>query len=403
MGGSFTEPHNRLPGYPLLLALFGGAEAAQNRYLFFFQLVVHCLGAGLLAAMLKRLGVSVVLCAAFCAVLLLPPFVDTAAFVLTESVTGFLLAGLLYCVVRWLLLGAPAYAWLAALLGAAVFMVKPVYMLLAPCLAATLYLTRPRKASLPWALCLATPSFLACALIVGINYKAFDYAGLTPKTGFMLFTRTLTFLEEIPDRDSEVREVLIRNRDRSLTVRGSSHTATQFMWEGGLRELLETTGKSKAALSQDMLQLNLRLIAAAPLEYAATVGRSITDLWFPAATRVSFFGSRYLQLAWALLHLSIVAMYFSALAYGLARLIVLVAGRPSLLASPGLHPSTGLVEFLLHVTIWYTCIVSAAVEVGEPRYMRPVLPLVAAATVLFVVRWMDLRRAQRSTSSSSMA
>ncbi len=395
----FREPHYRLPGYPLILALFGGADAAQNRYLFYFQLLTHAAGIALLAAVLKRLGAARKLRATFVALMILPPFVETAAFVLTESFSGFLLASLLYCLVRWLLDRSTMHASLAALLAALVFLVRPAYLLLGPVLAAILYLTRRGHLSLRSALGFAVPSILTCALLVGINYSAFSYAGLTPKAGFMLFTRTLTFLERIPDSRSDVREILIRNRDSSLTLRGSSHSATHFMWEGGLDELLAKSQKPKIELSQDMLRLNLHLIASAPLNYAVVVGRSMAESWFPSATQVSFFGNHYVQLAWALLHFCLVGLYFLALAFGLARGGLFLANRSDLLASPSLHPCTGLVEILLHTTIWYTCLVSAAVEVGDPRYLRPVLPAAAVVTVLFLVRWNDLRNSVAATGS----
>jgi len=401
--GSFSEPHYRLPGYPLLLALLGGSDVIASRSLFFFQLITHVVGIGLLASVLKRLGVRRPLRALFAGLMLLPPFVDSAAFILTESFTGFLLAGFFYCLVRWLLDRAPKDAWIAGCFAAAVFLVRPVYLLLAAFLVGILYLTRGRRPSLHAAIGLATPSILACAVIIGINYAAFGYGGLTPKTGFMLFTRTLTFLERIPDSEADVREVLIRSRDRSLTVRGSSHTGTQFLWEGGMAELVATTGKSRTALSRDMLRLNVKLIAGEPLQYAAVVARSVSDLWFPSATRLSFFGNPYLQLGWAILHLILVALYFFALAGAAARMFVLTARGTEVLPvpSPSLHLSSGAVEALLHATIWYTCLVSAAVEVGEPRYMRPVLPLAAATVALFLVRWQDLRQRRRFQVSES--
>ncbi len=389
--GGFNEPHNRLPGYPLILALFGGPNALQNRYLFYFQLVTHALGSGLLAAVLSRLGVSRALCTLFMLVMLLPQFVDSAAFILTESVTGVILAALLYALVCWILGGNVAHAWLASFLAAAAFLLRPAYLLLAPCLAVALYFTRPRRLSFRFVMAFAAPSALACAVLIAVNQRAFAYVGLTPKAGFMLFTRTLTFLERIPDSHSDVREVLIRNRDRSLTVRGSSHTATQFMWEGGLAELLRTTGQSKPELSNDMLRLNVGLIAKEPLQYSAVVIRSIGDMWLPSASRVSFFDRRVLQLVWALLHMALVSLYCVALAFGIARLAIGSAGRSNLLQSPSLNRNSGTVELLLHVAVWYTCFVSAALEVGDPRYLKPVLPLAAAAAVLFLVRWNDLR------------
>jgi 4-amino-4-deoxy-L-arabinose transferase-like glycosyltransferase len=398
--GTWTEPHDRTPGYPLILAAFDTRTGSPNRSLFYFQLLLHAATVGLLTLVLKRLGATAALSMAFAMLLLLPPFVDGAAYVLTECFTGFLLAGMTYSLVRWLLDRTPAFVWLAGLFGAAAFLARPVYLLLGPATAVVLWVNVGRKHRLRMALALTLPSLLVCASLISINYAKFSYAGLTPKVGFMLFTRTLHFLERIPDNQAEIREVLIRHRDRSMAQRGSSHTGTQFMWDGGQRELLRTTGKSKAELSKEMLKLNLKLIASAPLQYLLIVVQSIAGTWFPPATYLASFGSRAAQLVWSALHFVLIAFYGISLCYFVTALAVRVAGHPLLSGSPSLQPCTTLVESFLHLCIWYTVILSSMIEVGEPRYMRPVSPMLVLAVFLFLLRWEDLRRQDKRLPSA---
>lgn len=390
--GTWTEPHDRLPGYPLLLLAFTGARAEPSRSLFYVQLLMHAAAAGLFALALRRLGGRPAACVALALVLLLPPFVDVAAFIQTECFAGFLLAGMAYSLVRWLVDRLVAFAWLAGLFAAMAFLVRPVYLLLGPATAILVLFASGRKRRLQAAAALALPSLLFCGGFVGVNYAKFGYLGLTPKSGFMLFTRTLDVLERIPDDHAQLRELLIRNRDRSLTKRDSSHTGTQFMWEGGLDELVSTTGKSKAQLAPEMLKVNLGLIRGAPLHYLHTVAGTTVECWFPSPTALSELGLPILHLVWVVMQFTLLALYALALCYSVAMLVIRAAGNSDLLRAPGLHPATAAVEAFGHLSLWYTAVFSSMVEVGDPRYLRPALPLLVLVVFLFVIRFRALRR-----------
>lgn len=393
VNGNWTEPHDRLLGYPLLLIAFGAGTGAPDRSLFYFQVLAHAGGVLLLTSALRRLRVSAGLCVAFAVLLLMPPFVDEAGMILTECLTGVLLACMIYCLVRSQTDHSLTSLWMAGLFAGCAFLFRPVYLLLGTATIGVWLVIGNARATLRAAVPLIAPSLLIFSAVVAVHYASFGYLGLTPKSGFMLFTRTLNVLERIPEDQTEIRELLIRHRDRRLTERGSSHTGVTFMWgsEGALNELLHTTGKPATQLSQEMLTLNLNLVARAPLEYLSVVAHDVIDSWFPSASPLSFFGSRVVQLMWAALHFAIVLLYAISMCYFVTSLVVKAAGRSVLTASPSLHPAAGVVEAALHLSVWYTCVLSSMVEVGQPRYMLPVLPLALMAIVFFVSRWKGLR------------
>lgn len=416
-GESWTAPHDRMPGYPLLLAALGIKNGdhtnISNRLLFLFQLSAHAVSAVLLALALHRLMAGRGLVAMFFVLLLLPPFAEAAAMMLTECITGMLLAAMTYSLVRWLDLQTAhqfrrshVFAWMVGLSGATAFLIRPVYLFLGVSAAVmTLVAASLRKQGAaggkPEALvtlaAFSIPSFIILVICISLNIIMFNYYGLTPKAGFMLFTRTLPFLERIPDDQAKIRELLIRNRDRSLVRRGSSHTGTQFMWDGGLKDLIGVTGKSEVELSGEMLKMNINLIRTAPLEYASVVVRSVAVSWFPPTTPLAFFGKRAVQLLWVLMHIILMALYFICLSYFVTAAVVdITTGRLLLSGSPSLHPHVFLVECFTHIAIWYTAILSSIVEVGDPRYMRPVWPLVVMAVVLFLARIGHLRTVRKS-------
>src|SRR5262249_19158229 len=158
-----------------------------------------------------------------------------------------------------------------------------------------------------------------------------------------------------------LRELLIRHRDRSMIERDSSHRGVSFMWgkDGALNDLLKTTGTPATQLSQQMFNINLGLITHAPLEYLTVVVNDVVDSWFPGATPLAFFGSRVVQLVWTAVHFGLVTLYALSFCSFITALMLLTAGRSELVAvSLSLQPAVHLVEAALHLSIWYTCILS---------------------------------------------
>src|SRR5262249_46456976 len=203
--------------------------------------------------------------------------------------------------------------WLsiAGLCSGAAFLFRPVYLLLGTALAGFWIVGNARKSIVRTVVPLITPSFLIFVTVVAVQYSRFGYLCLTPKSAFMLFTRTVNVLERIPDDQADLRELLIRHRDRSMIERDSSHRGVSFMWgkDGALNDLLQTTGTPATQLSQQMFNINLGLITHAPLEYLTVVVNDVVDSWFPGATPLAFFGSRVVQLVWTAVHFGLVTLY----------------------------------------------------------------------------------------------
>ena len=405
---TLMEPSNRLPGYPLLLALFGARVRQSVPGLFPFQLVLHGLTIWLVVLCCQRLQLSKRWYVPAALLLCLPPYVEAAALILTECLCSLLLLGMLYGLICWRQSNHWGYAVLSGLCGALAFMTRPVFLFLAPALALLTLIAVYRRhhteqqqrfkkwlatASAVWA-----PSVATLFILFGINLALFNYAGLTPKAGFMLSTRTLRSLERLPDEHSQYREILIKARNDSMVARNSSHTGTQFMWDSGLIELMRITGKSKTELSGEILALNLKLIASAPLDYLSMSVQGMVNSWFPFNTPFASFGSRGLQFLWTALHFAVIALYALALCYFFTTGLEWLRGNRALAEAAA--PGTLLIEAWLHFSIWYTCILSSLLEVGDPRYMRPVFPLVLLAVVIFVMR---LQRRTAPEPSVSLA
>lgn len=401
--------HDRTPGYPLLLALTGAAPQ-PSRALFFVSLLLHCASVWLLAIVLRAHGVHPRWLIVFCCLLLLPPYVEPAAQVMTETLAQFTLAAGFASLVLWLqsrrsvLLVASVVAFGYAALT------RPAYQALTAALAGALLvlaaalphaaLRMPRAAATGAAL--VAGSLLLVGTVASVNYARFGYFGLTPSLGLHLSTKTMGFVERLPDEYASVREILVRERDVQLTERGGTHTGTQTIWS--VRpELAAATGlTSRPALSRYLLKMNLTLIRRAPLEYLQEVARSMALYWFPASGGLASMDSSLLRALWWGLHLLLVCVFFGE--------IVVLTGAAAFAASA--HgwswmretvASTGeragqLVSYgLAAAIVFYTMLLSCAIDIGEARQRRSTDALIIFMCFLGIHLWAvlagDVRRA----------
>jgi hypothetical protein len=370
--------HDRAPGYPLLLVLTGSVHD-PHRVLFIASLILHFASIWLLAAALGSAGAGPQLLLIFGIVLLLPPFVEPAAHMMTENLAQFTLAAGTSC----LLLGLAhrRNAWLAAasLAFAYAALTRPIYqvlpLVLSACLLACAWLTS--RLTLGDAVKATGTLVLGSTVLLGglswINSVKFGYFGLVPTAGIHLSTKTMGFVERLPERYAPVREILIRERDRQLVKRGGAHTGTQAIWSAR-PEVMAATGLTQGELSGFLLRMNLTLIAAAPIEYLREVARSIADYWFPAAGRLASMNSSFLRWLWASLHAAVIVLF-------VAQIVVLVgvgiyrgAFRGRLLATGPAFDVTNL-QVIAYVVaaaiVFYTMLLSCFLDIGEVRHRRP--------------------------------
>lgn len=387
--GQLDELHLRTWGYPLLLLATGSGEI-PTRFLFFASLALHLLCIWLLAWLLRESRVHAGLMWLFVVLLLLPPFVEPAVFVMTETLTSFLMVvgvvGTAFGIVRrkkwWLVLAGVGWAYAG--------LVHPTFQALSlfvvGCLVVSWF-------AVPWMQLqrrtLATSSLIFVALfglLIGgallKNRVSFGYVGLTPFTGLALSTKTVRVVEQLPEEYAAVRGALVAARDADLIAPGSSHMALSYIWRAH-DEISQITGLKGVELSQYLVKLNLTLIKAAPLSYLQEVFLTAAAFWSPSSGQgVASMGSNLAHGFWALLDLGLIILFFAQLLLVgggtiLARVRRLVAApaTPDTLGGRWLQ-LRALGYTLALSAVAYTTLINAFFGPGMTRYRAPVMPLV---------------------------
>lgn len=390
--------HDRSPGYPLLLRVVGA-----GRLLFAVSLALHLASVGLLAMLLGRAGLPVRLRVAFCTIALLPPYVEPAAHVMTENLAQFALcAGLAGLVLGWL----NGRLWLVGLGGLAfgyAALTRPTYQALPVLLAAGIAAIAAvrRDHSLPWKRVAMTAGMLGLGVIVMLgpvvwtNAARFGYPGLVPTVGLHLSTKTMGFVERLPPEYASVREIFVRERDRQLTRRGGTHTATQTIWSVR-EELTEATGLRGPDLSRYLVRMNLTLIRLAPLEYVNEVARSLATYWFPAAGALADMNATTLRVLWIILHFSVLTVFFTELTLiaGVSLLWVTrrAAGWRERVPDIAITSAQAAMFLMAGAIVFYTMVLSCVMDIGEARQRRPTDLLILFMSALAGWTWIQTAR-----------
>lgn len=299
--GSLERLWGRTAGYPILLLATGSAPE-PGWPLIAAQLVLHGLAVIALAVFLSRVGVPPMPIALFAGIALSPPFVEHAAFVLSESLTSTLLVVGAVAWLRYLVDGRRAVLALAAVALGTVGLSHPLYVPAAPILA-TVALTGAALRPFPRALfrrAVAGGAVVCAALVIVVtsvsayNRAHFGFTGLSPLLGLTLSHKTPRLLETLPSDYDGVREILIRHRDADLVDPRGDHLGYAYVYRA-IPELEQATGLRGAELSGYLVRMNLALIARHPMEYLDEVGRSL--LWYasPGVTSAGGFGSTALR------------------------------------------------------------------------------------------------------------
>jgi len=381
--------HYRPPGYPLLLLLTASSEA-PSRTLFFLSLLLHFASIWILASVLYATGLTEMMLSLFSIILLLPPYVEHAAYVMTENLAGFLLAVSFGSFVLWSHCGKTIWLFISALAIGYAGLTRPTYQALAFAMTASLFaISVPsgwspviRKHTLKASVILICASMLLIAGYGFLNFLKFGHFGLSlivPVDSATLSTRTVRIVERLPDEYAPVREALIKARDAALVERGSQHTGYGYISSPGvIQELADITGLQGSQLAKYLLRINLLLIRKAPLEYLSDVSSAFTGYWFPASTAVANMNSRFLQLLWGSIHFCLMAIFALTL-------VVFVGGLPHMLAYKrfaarsdsallnelALSQLQSSVYILAGTIVLYTALISSFCETGQPRYRVP--------------------------------
>ena len=410
--GRLDTLHFRTPGYPWLLVVTGSAYTPTHRLLV-VSLALHAACVWLIALLMSRAGAGARWVIGLTVILLLPPYVEPAAYVMTENLAQVTLVAGLVPLVLWFTGRRRSLLVAASVAVAAAALVRPAYQLLAPALCVALLVlpaasraVGPLRGAARRAALAVLAGWIAivggAALLNGIRFGVF---GLSPSTGFHLSTKTMGLVERLPDEYAEVREILIRERDAQLVKRGGTHTPTQTIW-GARAELERATGRTGAQLSAYLVRMNLELIRRAPVEYLQEVARSAAVYWFPAAGRLAAMGSDALRWLWTLLH-GVVVIGFAVEVVVLAGVWVFVATLPRIAgkAVPAFDlPAVAVLAYGLSATmVFYTMALSCLVDIGEPRQRRPTDVLIVFMCLLGAFVWRRLAAGAAASPGQSRA
>ena len=343
--GGLSRVWSRPPGYPLLLVATGSAPT-PGRTLYATQLALHLVAVGLLWIALGRAGARPALRTAFAALALLPPFVEHAAFTLTESLAQLQLVLGIAGTFVWIRGGGAGWLVAACLAVGSALLVHPTYAVASPTLAlgiAALCLlpcTAPnlRSRILRASMALIVAFGVGSGGFLVHNAARFGYVGVSPMLGIVLSHKTGRVLERIPEEHAAVREILIRARNELLVRRDGDHLAYAYVFQA-LPALRRETGLDDVALDRLLTRLQLGLIARSPLEYGDEVGRSLLWYFSPGVSDFAAFGSGALKGLWHLVRAGVLALFAGTLALlaGPAWLL-LAARRREGAAAPPLPP-----------------------------------------------------------------
>jgi hypothetical protein len=339
----------------------------------------------------------------FCVILLLPPFVEPAAYVLSENLAEAMLVAGFVSFALWALNGGSILIVAAGLAIGWAALTRPTFQLLAPTMAASLAMAKLLLPGLPasWRDVARAGAGLVAAtllLVVGysyVNYRNVGYFGLSAKFGLTLSTKTARVLERLPDEYGPVKEILIRARDAEM-VSSSEHTPVDYIWRA-VPSLAAVTGFDDVHLSDYMVRINLILIKKAPLTYLQEVVWAFGSYWMPSSSEIANFHSRRLQALWAMVHFCLI----SAWAVNLILLVgavtyirrSLVAARPHFRLSveaARVISSQGLTYAVAGVVVGYTAAISCVIQIGLARYRVPTDGLIVFMLFTGLALWSNL-------------
>jgi hypothetical protein len=389
----------RTPGYPLLLLLTGSSQS-PSRTLFFVSLLMHFASVWLLASILSRAGIPQMMLYIFGFILLLPPYVEPAGYVLSENLTEAMLVTGFVTFVFWILQNRTTWIFISGLTIGYAALTRPTYQLLAFAMAGYILVANFLFHSiLKWKDVIKGSVILVCGSIVitagyaFVNYRSVGYFGATPQLGFALTQKTLRVVERLPDEYAAIRETLIRARNSAL-VSGADHTGDSYI-DGTVPELIKVTGLDRAHLSNTLLRINLLLILKAPAHYFQEVVWAFGSYWFPSSGELANLNSRAVQLLWAVINFLLIGGFAFNLIILVAAAISIckrfvILGDPRPVGELRSIQLQGLLYGLAGTIVLYSAVLICLVQTGLPRYRVPTDGLIVFMLFLGTHLWRRL-------------
>lgn len=400
---------DRPPGYPLFLVLHGVAET-PNRVLFYTQIAMCLVAVFLVAAELRKHGISFKFIIPFVIVALLPYSVEAATYVMSEVLAQFLLAVGMVCLSAWLRTGR---WWLIITASLALSMsgiARPTYQVISVALCGLLlfFALLPALRVIRKRLVIGSVGLVASwGLIIGgllfHNHRTFDFFGLTPYFGYNLSTRTATVLNRLPGEYSEVREILIHYRNQAY-VETENADHYMYIWRA-VDDIEAAIGLDHIKSSKYMGKLNMLLIRKAPLFYLMEVANAAAKYWLPAVNIMAKMDSRLLQAIWGAIHFLTVGLLWILSAGGIGLLLMtLRIRRPYVIQyRDGESEFQNRLRWVFLATIAvllvYNLLISCLFEVGNPRYRQPTDLLMLAAIAILAQMLTSFRITHSTTEA----
>jgi len=401
------QSSERTPGYPILLLLTASSES-PNRRLFYVSLLLHFASIWLLDSVLWRAGSGATQLTLFSLVLLLPPFVEPAAYVLTETLTQAMLVVAFISLVFWHLNKKLICIVVSAASIGYAALTRPTYQVLALAVVGWLVTSyflgfggpsRWRDV-LKGSLIMIFGSILIVGGYAYFNYRNFGYFGITYKLGISLTQKTVHVLERLPDEYKTIREVLIRARNANLLESGGISLGYISNVEPAL---ITITGFNPPQLANYMLKLNLLLIKKAPLSYVREVVWAFGSYWFPSSAALANFDSRWIQFLWGVLHCFVMATFaytlivlFAAASYARKCKRFVKQLNTVLTSERRLICFQAFCYGLAGTVVIYTAAISCLIDAGDPRHRVPTDVMIVFMVFLGTQLWrrlLDLSKA----------
>ena len=394
-----SQLHYRTPGYPLLLVLTGANQSPRT--LFFVSMMLHFAAIWLLGVVLYRAAMSEMQLKLFSFILLLPPYVEPAGYILSENLTETMLVAAVVSFIFWYLSKRLIWSLLSAGSIGGVALTRPTYQVLAIAVAGWLTITcfLLPSASLKLKdvakviLVLVLGSVVTVGSYAYFNYRSFGYFGITPILGFSLSQKTVHLIERLPEEYAPVREILIKWRNAEWLTSGG--TAVGYIAKA-IPELESKTGLDWPRLSNHILRLNLILIQNAPLNYLLEVIRAFASYCFPSSRELANFGSRSIQFAWAILHFGILGAFVSNLVLLIGAIAYIKKGNMCRQSNNAFIREDTVIHFqafsygLAGAIVLYTAAISCLVDAGDPRHRVPTDILIVFMLFLGSQLWLRL-------------
>ena len=323
-----------------------------------------------------------------------PPFVEWAAQMSTEMLSEFLVVLAFVLLVAWL-----ATRWTAMLAGYAVAMVwaaftRPTFqtatLLVAGFIFACHYfglLRMPlRRLIVSLAVTVAT-SLCSLGAYSMVNYVKFGYFGTSILPAYVLTLKVVGVLEFLPDREAEVREILVRRRNALMVDPSSDHTGQNYIFRA-LPELTALFHGDKVQALKKVQELSIELIKAKPMSYLNECTRAIGGYWLPNDGPLST-STRAARIVWDAVQLSMVSLFFlQAAALAGAALFWLPSHSRRPVRSAGTGGSLAICAYIIaSALIWYTMFISCFAAIGLARYRMPTDILILFVTILGFDLW----------------